>query len=235
MKRTVSKDGAIELRCGDWREVLADVERCDAVVTDPPYGARTHEGHDAMAGITGDSSNRRALTYASWSPSDVGGFVGSWAPRCVGWFACMTSSDLAPAWGESFAGADRYDFVPLPCVIRGMTVRLTGDGPSSWCVWLMVARPRSFNKWGTLPGAYVGKPEPGRIGGKPLWLMRAIIRDYTKPGDLVVDPCAGGATTLIAAAMEGRRAIGAEIDPETFEKASKRIMAGCTTDLFANA
>jgi len=61
------------------------------------------------------------------------------------------------------------------------------------------------------------------MGGKPEWLMRAIVRDYTRPGDLVCDPCAGGATTLIAAALEGRRAIGAECDPKTYELACKRI------------
>ena len=35
--------GPVELRCGDYRDVLADVEP-DAVITDPPYGARTHTG-----------------------------------------------------------------------------------------------------------------------------------------------------------------------------------------------
>ena len=88
--------------------------------------------------------------------------------------------------------------------------------------------------WGTLPGAYVGKPERmAVIGGKPLWAMRAIVSDYSRPGDLVVDPYAGGATTLIAAAELGRRAIGAEVDPETFEKAVARLEKGWTVDAFA--
>jgi site-specific DNA-methyltransferase (adenine-specific) len=58
--------------------------------------------------------------------------------------------------------------------------------------------------------------------------MRAIIRDYSRPGDLIVDPCAGGATTLIAAAIEGRRSIGSEMDETTFKKAQARIKAGYT-------
>jgi site-specific DNA-methyltransferase (adenine-specific) len=72
-------------------------------------------------------------------------------------------------------------------------------------------------------------------GAKPLALMRALVRDYSRPGDLIVDPFAGGATTLLAAAMEGRRAIGAECDPETFAKAVKRLQRGYTTDLFAGS
>lgn len=91
-------------------------------------------------------------------------------------------------------------------------------------VYANVARPKRLHKWGTLPGGYTGTPgERIHIGGKPLWLMRALIRDYTKRGDLVVDPCAGAATTLVAAFQEGRRAIGAEADPETHALAMRRL------------
>jgi len=62
--------------------------------------------------------------------------------------------------------------------------------------------------------------------------MRAIVRDYSRPGDLVCDPCAGAATTLLAAAMEGRRAVGSEMDPATLEKAQTRIARGFTPTLF---
>lgn len=36
--------GTIELRCGRWQDVLADVTQCDAVITDPPYSDKTHSG-----------------------------------------------------------------------------------------------------------------------------------------------------------------------------------------------
>jgi site-specific DNA-methyltransferase (adenine-specific) len=79
-----------------------------------------------------------------------------------------------------------------------------------------------------------GIDRSGHIGGKPLALMRAIIRDYTRPGDLVMDCFAGGGTTLLAAAMEGRRAIGAEMDPETYAKAKARLAKGYTKPLFVD-
>ncbi len=81
---------------------------------------------------------------------------------------------------------------------------------------------------------------PGKHGdarsedSKPLGLMRAIVRDYSRFGDLVVDPYAGGGTTLLAAAMEGRRAIGAEVDPMTFEKAVARLRRGIQPGLFSS-
>jgi hypothetical protein len=94
--------------------------------------------------------------------------------------------------------------------------------------YLVVSRPRHlpYRKWGALPGAYVGTRGVAAgivAGAKPVSLMRSIVRDYSRPGDLVCDPCAGGGTTLIAARMEGRRAIGSELDPETHRKASARI------------
>jgi site-specific DNA-methyltransferase (adenine-specific) len=52
--------------------------------------------------------------------------------------------------------------------------------------------------------------------------------DDSRPGDLICDPCAGGGTTLLAAVIEGRRAIGAECDPETFELAVRRLRRGYT-------
>ena len=53
--------------------------------------------------------------------------------------------------------------------------------------------------------------------------MRALIRDYSRPGDLVCDPCAGGGTTLLAAVQTGRRAVGSEMDPQTHAKAVQRL------------
>jgi site-specific DNA-methyltransferase (adenine-specific) len=139
----------------------------------------------------------------------------------------MTSHDLVPAWERALRLLDRYVFAPVPYVETGSRVRLAGDGPSSWTVWLVVARPRTqaMARWGTLPGAYVLPSErgKGRIGGKALAGMRAIVRDYTRPGDLVVDPCAGAGTTLRACQIEGRRAIGAEMDLRAYRVAADRL------------
>lgn len=223
-----------DLRLGAWQDVLADVE-VDAVIADPPYGARVHKGHDdAVEPGLRDASTRRTLSYASWSPDDVAEFVSSWSPRTRGWIACMTSHDLIPAWEQAFSDVGRYCFAPLPCVMHGMTVRVRGDGPSSWAVWLVVARPRSreYSSWGTLPGAYSASPDKGggsRIGGKPLALMLDVVRDYSRPGALVCDPFAGHATTLLAAHRLGRRALGAEVDPAAHAAGLERLSGVTTT------
>lgn len=244
---------SIDLRLGRWEEALADVGEVDAVIVDSPYSERTHSGHDEGT----DSANaaekrlqsggrsptfefraskltRRRITYQPWTEADVARFVSRWAPRTTGWFVTITDHVLAPIWERELQEAGRYVFAPLPFVAEGSRVRLSGDGPSAWTCWIVVARPRSreYASWGTLPGSYVGGAGERIIpGGKPLWLMRALVRDYTRRGDLVCDPCAGAATTLIAAATEGRRAVGAEVDPATHALAMKRIANGYTPTL----
>lgn len=225
----------IALRCGDYRETLADVT-CDALICDPPYSARTHAGSDAVVDGTRDGAERAALSYASMTPDDVRAFVAWWHPRVRSWIAVMTDSVLGPVWRDAFESHGRCGFAPLPCLQH--KPRLLGDGPASGCTWLLVARPREkrFAQWGSLPGWYESRPEHspcGVQGAKPLSLMRAIVRDYSRPGDIVCDPCAGGATTLIAAAIEGRRAIGSELDPVTHAKAMRRIATSGEIEKYA--
>ena len=233
----------IDLRCGPWQEALADVEMVDAVIVDAPYSARTHGGHDAApavgghrsgVGLTGSGgdTDRRAINYDGWGRPLVDEFVDHWSPRCRGWFVSITDHVLAPIWAEAMARNGRYVFAPLPWLAPGSRVRLTGDGPSSWVCWIVVGRPRTgtyrdgtpAHKWGTLPGGYNVTSERGsHIGGKPSKLMRMLVSDYSRPGDLIADPCAGWATTLLAAAQEGRRSVGAEMDPETYTDALARL------------
>jgi hypothetical protein len=47
----------------------------------------------------------------------------------------------------------------------------------------------------------------------PVSFATAAVREYTKPGDCVFDPFAGRATSLFAAASEGRVGLGIEINP----------------------
>lgn len=223
------------LRLGRWQDVLQDVH-ADALITDCPYSDATHSGHDSgrrndgsgVVDVAGREATR-AISYAPFTPHDVGDFVAHWHPRTRGWFVTITDHVLAPVWAAALEARGRYVFAPLPLVETGSRVRLTGDGPSSWTCWIVVARPRTpeFAKWGTLRGAYV---EPSRgakamMGGKPLQAMRALVRDYSRPGDLVVDPCAGAATTLLAAALEGRNGLGAEQDAEAHRRGQDALQA----------
>jgi hypothetical protein len=58
-----------------------------------------------------------------------------------------------------------------------------------------------------------------------------MVRTYTNPGDVVLDPCMGSGTTCLAAKMEGRGYIGIEREPKYFETAKTRIEGDA--DLFS--
>jgi DNA modification methylase len=73
----------------------------------------------------------------------------------------------------------------------------------------------------------------GHPNQKPLPLMRWLL-DKLPPGGVVLDPFAGSGTTLLAAVLEGRRAIGIEKNPGYAETARKRL-AGAQGPLFAHA
>jgi DNA modification methylase len=60
---------------------------------------------------------------------------------------------------------------------------------------------------------------------KPLPLMESLVRDFTDPGDLILDPFAGSGTTGVAAIRLGRRFIGWEKDPKYHTIAVKRLTA----------
>ena len=228
----------IDLRCGSWQTALADVDSVDAVICDPPYSAKTHAATNDIAGSFGSDGTTKLLNpigYEPWVTVKANLFVGHWAQRCTGWMCIMTDDILAPSIKQAYLDAGLYAFAPVPIIQK--RPRLIGDGPSSWTVWLMVARPRNreMATWGCLPGAYFSHTEKNGgavVGAKPISLMRSLVRDYSKPGNLIADPFAGSGSTLLAAASEGRRAIGSEMDPKTYAYAKKRIDGGYTEQMF---
>ena len=67
----------------------------------------------------------------------------------------------------------------------------------------------------------MGHPTP-----KPLALMRFIVDISARPGSTILDPFAGSGTTLVAAKLEGRKAVGIEINERYCEIAASRLAQG---------
>lgn len=57
------------------------------------------------------------------------------------------------------------------------------------------------------------------------WMIEPLIRNHTRPGDVVLDSFAGSATTLVVAKQHNRNAIGFEKDSRFYEMAKARIEA----------
>ena len=67
---------------------------------------------------------------------------------------------------------------------------------------------------------------------KPIQVLERLIRLFTDPGDVVIDPVAGSGTTLLAAINQDRKAYGFEIKKDFYTKAKEVVLAGFTPNLF---
>lgn len=69
----------------------------------------------------------------------------------------------------------------------------------------------------------VAKNERDYGAAKPPFLMRELIECSTIPNDLVLDPCCGSGSTLVAAKASQRRGIGVELDSTAFNLAYAKL------------
>jgi hypothetical protein len=230
--------GTAVLYQADCREILPGL-LADHIITDPPYSDGLHANHNASAARRADGAMARELGYAALNPGEAEALAEDFNAAAAGWILWMTDSELAPVIRAALARLGRTTFAPLPYFHAGRSVRLAGDGPSSWTDWIVVARTPALHRWGTLRGGYIarsGWDDKEIIGGKPTRLMQLMVCDYSRPGDVVCDPFMGAGTTGVACWRAGRGFIGIEIDPRTFDLACRRIEAAQRQgDLFADA
>jgi len=221
------QDETVTLYHGDCRDVLPTLRGAvQHVITDPPYSGRTHRGHDAGARPGRDGAARRGLGYPPWTCEDVATVIPMLCACATGWVVVMTDHMLAIPIQAAMEQAKRYAFAPLPWYVPGSRVRLAGDGPSSWTAWIVVSRTRAQRKWGTLPGGYTHGGKQHHMGGKPEALMNALVDDYSREGEIILDPFAGSGTTLVAAKRLGRRAVGVEINRDFCDVIVSRLRQG---------
>ena len=86
------------------------------------------------------------------------------------------------------------------------------------------AKSQRFNIW-KVPGACYKKDRSGHPAPMPTSIAHDHIISWTNPGDIVLDPFAGGGTTGVACAETDRDFIGIEKVPEYADLARNRIEA----------
>lgn len=55
-------------------------------------------------------------------------------------------------------------------------------------------------------------------------VLEKLIKTFTDPGDVVIDPCAGSGTTLLAAKLNGRNSYGFEIYRPFYKAAIEKML-----------
>lgn len=204
---------------------VGEVRRIDAPL-EIDFAAITAGERNAVATMLGLMTTRWVIAFsqieaiAAWRAAYEGGGLqwvrgGVWvkpngAPQFTGdrpgqGFECL-------ALGSNDADADEDDRTALAIAHRPGRKRWNGGGKHA--VWTV---PLDHHAGGG------GKQEhPTK---KPVELMLQLVRDFTDPGDLVLDPYTGSGTTGVAALRLGRRFIGIEKNPRYFELACERLAA----------
>jgi 16S rRNA G966 N2-methylase RsmD len=188
----------VDIRAGDFREVLADLHDIDAIITDPPY---PHEFIPLLADLAAWADKvltpdgvLAVLMGQTWLPEVYRLLDGH---RPYRWTACY----LTPGPGyASMARRVQSNWKPL--IIYGGGPRISDMIRSEGTD----AGAKSNHKWGQDYGAF-----------------HTIIERLTTRGQAVADPFCGSGTTLLAAHALGRHAIGADTDPDSIATARERL------------
>ena len=125
--------------------------------------------------------------------------------------------------------------VILPYVMPGYIGRFLGGDEIAYCFGEPIpSRPGQR----VIPGRAPAVQPDGRVAnGHPcsraLEHFEFLVRWWSEPGEVVIDPFMGSGTTGVACAKLGRRFIGIEIEPVYFDIACRRIEEACRQgDLF---
>jgi DNA modification methylase len=205
-------DALVTLYHADCREVLPGLDRCDLVLTDPPYGI------GADRNLRANRQHGRAA-----APSKDYG-AGGWdaAPPDAETVRAVVAAGLhAIVWGGNYFG--------LPAS-AGWLVWDKDNGKNGYAdcelAWtnLPQAVRRIRYRWMGMLQEHSGADKEHRWHPtqKPLPVMHWSL-GHVPDARTVLDPFAGSGTTLRAAKDLGRRAIGIEIEERYCEIAAKRL------------
>ena len=70
---------------------------------------------------------------------------------------------------------------------------------------------------------------------KPVELLQRLVSLFSDEGDVVIDPCAGSGTTLLAAQKMSRKSFGFEVDRNFFNAAKDKVLSTFHPDMFQMA
>jgi site-specific DNA-methyltransferase (adenine-specific) len=212
----------------------------DAVITDPPYssGGRT-AGERAASPSSKYMQSGQKKQWAEFEGDNRD--QRSWAHWCTLWLSACRRVTKPGGYCLVFT-----DWRQLPSLTDALQAGgWTWRGVIAWDKTGTARAPHTayfrhqceFVAWGTngpfvrgwqdgpWPGCYrvpVDRREKQHMTGKPVALMRELVRCCPR-GGTVLDPFAGSGSTGLAALLEGRSFVGYELTPHYAEIARQRL------------
>ena len=206
------------LHNGDCLEYMKSLPEkgIDCIVTDPPYGISVE--------VVGNNDER-------WNAPPVAEKeVIEWDKEIVPEFIPLA---LLISKNQVIFGGNYYAHL-LPASKSWIVWDKLASGGFSDCELAWTSHDKGVRKFTYLwNGFKKQKPEKRyHPTQKPLSLMLWVIENYTKPGDLVLDPFMGSGTTGAACIQLGRRFIGIERKAEYFQVAESRLKSAVLSPSF---
>jgi hypothetical protein len=193
------------LLLGDFRRLFSSLKpnSIDAIITDPPYTARGTAG-DLWEELARESE--RVL-------------------KPGGWFVTYTGHMFLPKILPAMCRHLDYFWTLNVLFHRGYVQQHTGMLTRSNPIAVFYKPPRK-PLLVPVPDVIIGggREKEFHEWQKPEREVAELIELWTLPNQWILDPCCGSATTLLAACKSGRKSIGFEINPGTYQKAGRRLI-----------
>lgn len=207
-------DDRITIYHGDAWDVLPTIGPVDAVITDPPYGCkRPSQWTGKRDDIQGN--DRVDVTWMDCVNVTDGGAV-----------YVFTSWEVIDEWKAAMKA--RWNL--RSCIVWDKGIHGLADLKTCWaprhelCLFAGVGRHELKGKRPVDVVTVQRTNETGHPYEKPVGLMRRLIA-ASEP-DLIVDPFMGSGSALLAAKLDGKRAIGIELEEKYCEMAANRLAQG---------
>jgi site-specific DNA-methyltransferase (adenine-specific) len=234
--------GDCTLYCGDALALVPQLTTSwDHVLTDPPYEQEAHTRTRRTRAVLEGRAPYADIPFAPMTER-LRRFVTRLAG---GWLLIFCQVEAVKDYQRLLGAKYRRTIIwekpdSLP--------QMTGDRPamgyeSIVCAWSQPGKSQ-WNRGGkrgiythepvqeddaTVPAqrVYTQKVRDGQPRlhptQKPVPLLKELLRDFTHPSDLILDPFMGSGSTGVACLDTGRRFVGIERDPDYFAAACQRI------------
>jgi site-specific DNA-methyltransferase (adenine-specific)/modification methylase len=212
--------GAATLYLGDCREILPTLGKVDAVVTDQPYGMnyKVNARHPRSRGLDSTklyATEKRAGIIGDDRPFEPAPFL--IFPK-IAFFGANKCAHALPPGGRWIVWDKRRDSKPddhSDCEL--VWTNVPGADRIHRQKWRGIVREGEEN---------ISRARKLHPNQKPVALMTFVLEQIgAKPGDLILDPFMGSASTGVAALRMGMRFVGIELDPDHFATAVRRLQA----------